>query len=387
MPANLGGQTVTIKYYDPIDSYLVNTRHEVTRPIGIYKGGYLTITNAATSVVSLSALVCEISDGTYQVRVETVSAVSKTLIKDSAEYVILRWTYTGATDDYMEILVTNNPTTNDIIVGKGVWTGVNLTNIIYTERTSPDQMRYFLKVEAETTPSVNVRIRPGRAHTGSSFQAIADQTMSLSAYKNKTAYIYINDTGGVAVSATASAYAGMALLAKVTVPGSGIVTNSCIEDARCFVDSPAIPDGTTIERNSVGKLQIMELGVQNSHINSNVVDGTTIEKDAVTGKLQVGFVFGTRVTTDTDSAALVKTVVYRAECDGFLFVQGNANNANIIVTSDKNNPPVTIVGYVGYGYNGGSIHCPIKKNDYVEVNAADLDRISWLPIGTGGLKK
>ncbi len=63
-------------------------------------------------------------------------------------------------------------------------------------------------------------------------------------------------------------------------------------------------------------------------------------------------IFGTRVTTDTDSAALAKTVIYQAECDGFLYVQADASNANVIVTSSVGTPPTTVIGRFGYGYFG-----------------------------------
>jgi len=259
MPTNLGSQIVTIKYYDPVDSYLVNIRHEATRPVGIYKGGHATITNAATGAVSLSPLVCEISDGTYQVRVETSVAVSKVLVESSAEYLILRWNYTGATSDYMEILATNSFDSNDLIIGKGIWTAGSLTSIVYTERTVPDQHRYFLKIEPTETPGTSVRVRPGRVHSGSGFLSIVDQLINLGAYSvGNVVYIYINDTGGVTHSATAATYAGMALLAKVTIPADGILDEDQIEDARCFIDSPAIPDNTTIQRSSTGKLKLVD---------------------------------------------------------------------------------------------------------------------------------
>ena len=98
-------------------------------------------------------------------------------------------------------------------------------------------------------------------------------------------------------------------------------------------------------------------------------------------------IFGPRTTKDTDNATLAKAVIYRAECDGFLYVQGDANNANITVHSNSATPPSVQVCRTGYGYNGGSLWVPIRKLDYVEVNGSDVDVIAWIPIGTGGLAK
>lgn len=249
MAGDIGNQTVTIKYQDRVDSPIVNARCLNIRPAGIYIGGYLSITGANT--VSVSPLECEIGDGTYQVKVKTGSAVTVTCTKGSAEVVILRWTYTGsASQDYMELLATNSPAANDLIVGKVVYTGAAITSVTYGDstypRTTPNVQRLFLKVQPTETPGSSVRVRAGRAHTGSTFQEIADQTLSLAAYSSgDVIYIYINDTGGLAHSKTVSDYAGMAFVAKVTYPADGIINEDDIEDARCFVDSPAIPDGTT----------------------------------------------------------------------------------------------------------------------------------------------
>jgi len=241
MPANVGSQTVTIKYHSPVDSSVVNKRFKDIRPVGIYSGGYLTITGADT--VSLSPLVCEITDGTHQVRVETASSVTVTLTEGVSDYVVLRWTYTGSESDYMEILAVGTPSTYDLVVGKGIWSGGSLSSIDYGERDDAETLPLFLKVEPTETPSSSVRIRAGRSHTGSGYQNIANQIIDLSGYSSgDEIYIYITDTGGIAHSKTQSDYAGKALLAKVTYPADGTIEAGDIEDARCFIDSPTIPD-------------------------------------------------------------------------------------------------------------------------------------------------
>jgi len=232
--------------------------------------------------------VCEIGDDNYQVRIETTVVVTKTLAI-ATPYVVLRWGYTGVSGtDYMEIKVVATPDTNDLILGMGVWSGSSWTGVSYSRRSVPDVHHLFLKVEPTETASSSVRIRAGVVHIGSGKLAISDQTVSLAGYSAASVvYVYVTDTGGISHSTTASNYVGKPLLAKVTIPVGGIIVASSIEDARCFLVAPAIPDGSTLERNTTsGKLQVKDGGIQYSHINSNVPDGTTIRKNTTTGRLE-----------------------------------------------------------------------------------------------------
>lgn len=261
MPANVGGQTVTLKYYDPANSDVVNERFMGIRPRGIYQGGYLTKT--APNTATLSPLVCEIGDDSDQVRIETtnVGSTPSFNLTLANSYAVLRWTRTDSQAlDYMDFIATGSPGDNDLIIGKANIVAGAITTFTYVERTVPDLHKFFLKVEPTETPSSSVRVRPGRSHTGFGHQNIVDQLLDLSGYSALDAiYIYINDTGGLAHSKVQATYAGMALLAKVTYPADGTIDESDIEDARCFIDSPAIPDGVTIERSSSGKLQTMRV--------------------------------------------------------------------------------------------------------------------------------
>ena len=285
MAADEGSQKVTIRFHRPVDSDIVNRRFKGIRPVGIHSGGYLTKTGGDN--VSLSTLICEISDGTHQVRVETTATVTKTL-SEAAPYLVLNWAYTGVENtDYMVIETSGSPDANDVVVGKGIFVASALSTISYSERTTPGTHYLFLRVEETETPSTSVRVRAGVGHAGSAHAAIIDQIIDLSGYSlNDVIYIYVNDTGGVTHSATAATYAGKALLAKIVYP-AGAIDNDDIEDVRSFVVSPTIPDESTITRTSTGKLEVKDLGITNAEINSNVVDGTTIEKDGSTGKLAV----------------------------------------------------------------------------------------------------
>lgn len=254
MAADEGSQKVTIRFHRPVDSDIVNRRFKGIRPVGIYSGGYLTKTGGNN--VSLSTLICEVSDGTHQVRVETTVAVTKTL-SEAAPYLVLNWTYSGVENtDYAVIETSGSPDANDVVIGKGEFVASALSTINYAERTTPGTHNLFLRVEETETPSTSVRVRAGVGHAASAHTAIIDQIVDLSGYTlDDEIYIYVNDTGGVAHSKLLADYGGKALLAKIVFP-AGAIDNDDIEDVRSFVTPPAIPDNETIERDTNGKLRL-----------------------------------------------------------------------------------------------------------------------------------
>lgn len=315
MPSNVGSQIVTIKYGDPLNSPLVNARHLDVRARGIYSGGHLRIVNNVHpgATVSLTPLICEIGDDTYQVKVETQSLVTPVAVTTTNVYVVLRWTYASSSSaDYMDFIATSSPATNDLIVGKCNFSGNTLTGFDYSERNDPDKPEYFLKVNAPdsgTSEPMKLWVKAGRIHTNSANFDVAHQKTPASfttpGVGDGTEYglVYITDAGIVAVvqnddNASAPSYANKRVIAEIAIPASTTtITQSMIKDVRNFVTRPTVPDGSSIERSATGLLQVKArgvasghialLGVQNSHINSNVVDGTTIEKDGTSGKLQV----------------------------------------------------------------------------------------------------
>jgi hypothetical protein len=234
--------------------------------LGIYKGGYITLVPPLN--VSLSPLVCEISDGTHQVRVETTEAVSLAVAKTTKEWVVLRWTYTGvAADDYMAILAVTSPLTNDIVVGKCSFDGGGvLQGFDYSERSDPDIQHLFLRVESTGEVELRVRIRGGRIQTNSGVIDIPDQKSDLfipPASNSKVYLVYVTAAGVIAIdsSGTASAtpvapsYKGKLVLAEVTLASTDTsITVDKIEDVRNFISSPAVPDDVMIENDVDGKL-------------------------------------------------------------------------------------------------------------------------------------
>ena len=116
-----------------------------------------------------------------------------------------------------------------------------------------------------------------------------------------------------------------------------------------------------------------------------------INDSAVTSSLdyKIQNLFGTRTTTDSDSATLVEDTVYQAEAAGFLCVWCT-DNSYWRAYSDGANPPTTEIGR-GDGYSdsgsikGVSDSMPIKKGDYLKVTSNGTPTIQWVPIISGDL--
>jgi len=247
MALNQGSQVVTLLYHTRADSKVINRRFVDIRKTGIYSGGYLTIVD--NSHARLSTLICEISDGSYQVKISTGETI--TLEVDPATpYVVLRWVYTGSeTNDYMSILTVSSPSTNDLVVGKCTFTGGgNLQGFDYSERSTPNIQDLFLKVEPTEETELRVRVRAGGIHTGSGYIQVVDQKTGLftaPTSDSKVFLVYVDrTTGTVAIDSTGTAaanpvapdYAGRLVLAEVTLSSSSTnITSSMIKDVRNFL--------------------------------------------------------------------------------------------------------------------------------------------------------
>jgi len=272
MPANVGDQTVTLLYYAPATSAQVNKRFKDIRQTGIYSGGYLSIVDS--SHAQLSPLVCEINDDTHQVRIETESAVTIS-VAQATPYVVLRWTYTGSTSDYMEILAVATPSTNDLVVGKCTFAGGGaLQGFDYGDndypRSTPNIQDLFLKVEPTGDNDLRVRIRSGRVQGHSGITFVPDQKSNLftpPSSNSKVYLVYVDpDTGTVSIDSSGSesanpvppAYKGKLVLAEVTLASTDTsITADKINDVRPFL-TPGHRgvDNTTIGVNSDGKLYV-----------------------------------------------------------------------------------------------------------------------------------
>lgn len=241
MPVDVGTQTVTIKYFDPADSAVLNRIGVDGRKTGIYTGGYLTKVSDVS--VTLSVLTCEISDGTYQVRVKTASVVT-IAVGAAVPYVVLRWAYTGsAANDYMDFVAValGGILATDLVVGQCTFAGATLTGFVYTLRSTPSTMDLFLKVEPTIPASLKVRVRAGRINYGSANYDIVDQDSPLFVAPGAGTRIdalQVNAAGALIVTqgtAVAPDYGGLVTLAEITLGvGQTTITVTSIKDVRAF---------------------------------------------------------------------------------------------------------------------------------------------------------
>jgi hypothetical protein len=386
MPADVGNQTLSLKFGAVGNSREVNERFVNVRPVGIYSGGYLSLVDASNA--SLSPLVCEIGDGTHQLRIETTSAVT-VAVASATPYVVLRWSYTGTSSDYMQILAVagGSVLTNDVVVGLCTFTGGgSLNGFTYENRTNPLLMELFLNVEPTEITELKVQIRGGWIQDANATIDIPDQKSSLFTtpsvssridlvYVDRTAKTIAIQQGVESASPLAPAYAGKVVLAEVTLQKSSTnITADMIKDVRNFVDPLTNVDDASIELDSNGKISVKDRGITEAMLATAISDG-------------LARIFGPWTNLDSLGSTLARNLVYKATSDGFVSVWGlQTGGSPIRGFTDSSNPPTTkrVAGHYPNPGNEESIMMPVRKNDYfkIESNYA-APTIYWLPMGSG----
>lgn len=380
MTVNVGNQTVSILFHTVANSSQWNKRSLNVRSLGVYIGGWLAKVNNTTA--SISALVCEITDGLYQVRVSTAVTVNISVPDSSTPYIVLRWTYGGTINDYMEILAVTTPAANDLIVGLCTFTGGGaLDDFNYTDRSNPSTKDLFLKVEPTGNADSKVRVRGGYFQTSTSSVQILDQKSDVigpPASNSQVYLVYVDTAGAVkidssgipAVNPSAPSYTGKLVLAEVTVASTDVtITQDMIKDVRPFITNGQITaDGSTLEINSSGQLQVKGGGINQAQL------GT------------ITSVFGAWTNKDSSNNNLASGFVYRPGSDGLVIVLGSTDGSNIAGYTDGSNPPTTLrlfdTVHAGGSYGTVSITLPVRKNDYFKI-VGGISAIHWLPVGNG----
>jgi hypothetical protein len=271
---NHGTQEITYQYFEEAKAEDFNKRHLDIRPRGIYSGGYLTRVSDVS--VTLSTFSAEIGDDAEQVSVQTSTVATLTAatldsgtISISTPYLILRWNFLSQKNNYVEvhaIATVASALTNDIIIGKCVFSGSTLTGFEYTDRTFLNVQDLFFKVETST--GLYVQLRAGRIHTGSQSIFVPEQLVGPfsvpSAPNSRVDLVYIADTGTptiqqgtVGVTPVAPSYGGKTVVAEITVVnGVTSIAADKIKDVRAFITKPPIPDNIGIELTSAGLLSL-----------------------------------------------------------------------------------------------------------------------------------
>jgi len=311
---DIGGQNISLKFGAAGNSREINERFVDIRPTGIYDGGYLTVVD--TSHARISALKCEIEDGTHQIRAETTTTVTL-VVSSAAPYIVLRWAYTGSNNDYIGLLAVASGSiqTYDLIVGKCTFTGGGALNgFLYTERSNPAVVHLFLKVEVAEEGGLYVRVRAGRIQNGKETIQIPDQKstifvppgtnsrIDLVYVDRTTGTVSIDSSGTAAISPVAPNYVGKLVLAEVTLSAGDLsIAASAIEDVRDFTNMSYPVDDSTLNVNATGELEIKSgvlgqasqaSGTTNISIASETfadLDNMTINMTTTGGKLLLLF--------------------------------------------------------------------------------------------------
>ena len=257
-------QTLKIQFFDPVEANVVNQRFYAIRQRGFYSGAYVVSYPDDHSII-INPYVCEISDSNgYQVKISETANTTITGIYDgTTNYVVFRWAYSpsGPTLGTFLAVTSANVTPYDLIVGRAVYSGT-LLGINYAQRTRPDTMDLFLKVEQFVPANMTVMVRGGRVSYGTSNYDIPDQQFPLSVAgmtggTSRIDVLYVASdgtvqkiTGTAAATPTVPPYAGKKAIAEVTLTAGmttitqgdtsfflpdGITPRLVIRDVRCFI--------------------------------------------------------------------------------------------------------------------------------------------------------
>lgn len=279
MPSNVGSQVLSLKYGASGNSDNINKRFKDVRLVGIYSGGSLVVID--TSHIKITPLICEVSDGTHQIKIQTTVDVTLS-ISSAAPYVILRWSYTGNSLDYAELLTVASGSLldNDVIIGKGVFTGGgNLNSVTYSERTNPEYAHLALKVIPTEDTELKVLIKSGRIQNGTQTINIPEQKSSLFTVPlsdSRIDLVYINPlTGAVSISQgvaaanpSAPSYAGKIVLAEITLASTSTdITVDMISDKRAYITKyPPDGDSVYIETDVNGNYTLVDNSIESTKV-------------------------------------------------------------------------------------------------------------------------
>lgn len=262
---NYGNQSIQWSYFDPLNSDEFDRHSEDIIPPGIYKGGELEIINgiAPNIVIRVKPLVCMISDGAQQARIET-TANADIAVPDSAHsYIILRWTWQPLTNWFMDMLAVGagSITSTDLVVGECVFSGSDVVAIDYGSsgiipRTVPSDMKQFLKVSPMPIPGDTVFVSNGWVSYGPARLYVPAQESPVFANLDTLPRIdllwvapgsdpytgYLTITKGTpGASPIPPDHSGRIVIAQINMPASGAsipptITADMIVDARPWIN-------------------------------------------------------------------------------------------------------------------------------------------------------
>lgn len=371
---NHGTQTITYEYFEEaaaedFNKYNLNITQE-----GIYNGGHLK--KVSNSEVTLSPFVIAISDGDELITVQSAnnatlnnSSLDSGSISSATPYLVFRWDFAESLNNYVEVHAIDaisSAESNDIIIGKLVFSGATLTGFDYSDRTMLRTMDAWLKPEATEDTELYIWIRGGYVQTSSGYVKIAEQKVgpftAPTAPNSRVDLVYINTSGvltisqGVAApSPSAPSYSGKLVLAEVTIAnGATNITNSMIRDVRSplyLVPTTSTIFGTRTSNDSLG--------------------------NPLAGNLSSGS--SNKYMANADGVLTVKITGAYPELNFYMKFLGVGSFINTYSTRQN-----------AGGSNSVSAEISLRQNDVFYVNsdrATGTFQIYWMPIGTGSLVK
>jgi len=327
-------------------------------------------------------------------------------------YIVARWDHElSASSDYVTFTQAAAPEETDVVIGKAIFTGLNVTSIDYSKRTFANNRGSFLQVvPAYPTPSVTeVYVMPGviaLQSAVSGYLAINEQKVTISS--GTTVYVYVDTvTGTVSTTTDVLTAARQIILAKVVRDGVTGITEKDITDLRQIVAGPVLVDNATVQKDANNRLKVVdnvyvkrtgneEVAGTKTFTSSPLVPtataGDSSTKAASTAFVQAAKQFGNWATTGTllsgASSRLAIDTVFVAQTDGFVLAYGGVRGG--IGYTDSTDSPTTIRAYSVSGQAVTTIKWnimfPVKKNDRWKISktASDgtVDAIYWMPVGS-----
>ena len=248
-----GNITSYIDFHDAINSAPINQRFINRFPTGIYYGADLGIVSNTSA--SVSAFDLEITDGTYLMKA-TSSSSNNVTVSNTNIWVVARWSYTGSANDVPSLLGVSSVATNDIVIGKCIYSGSTLNGFDLTSRSSAQSFSKFCLVEPTNPANLSIKVRAGNISSSTQSYSIPEQVVTLSLSgggalsvgQSVVAVVTINTSGAIAVlygtpvvtgSQTAPAFGGNFPLAQITLSyGQSTINTANIVDARGYFTFP-----------------------------------------------------------------------------------------------------------------------------------------------------
>jgi hypothetical protein len=243
---NKGSQNVFFQYGDPLTGAEFGAKETKVSALGIYDGGLLSIVDNTS--VTVSSWTAVITDGTTTVTARAGASYDVSGVSSTNRNIILRWSYNTRNDWYVDVLAVadGSVATNDLVVGRVVYSGAVITGFNYATRSVPMSLEHFLRVVPTVPASMRVVVKSGWCNYGTSRLFIATQLSSNftpPVSNPRIDVIYVDSVGALqiltgteAVSPTAPAYGGKIVLAEISLTvGMSAIATSNIVDARGIV--------------------------------------------------------------------------------------------------------------------------------------------------------